>query len=78
MPVVLVLLFGWNQQIKLNSALVRIYEYGNGSNSTAEINWIALQSALKGAQLGTTSMDSWNTGIECKKIDFLQVRSILL
>ena len=33
-----------------------IYEYSNGSNSTAEINWIALQSAPKGAQLGTTSL----------------------
>ena len=55
-----------------------IYEYSNGSNSTAEINWIALQSAPKGAQLGTTSLDSWTTGTECKKIDFPQVRSILL
>ena len=44
-----------------------IYEYSNGSNSTAEINWIALQSAPKGAQLGTTSLDSWTTGTECKK-----------
>ena len=55
-----------------------IYEYSNGSNSTAEINWIALQSAPKGTQLGTTSLDSWTTGTECKKIDFPQVRSILL
>ena len=44
-----------------------IYEYGNGSNSTAEINGIALQSALKGAQLRTTSLDPWTTGTECKK-----------
>ena len=55
-----------------------IYEYSNGSNSTAEINWIALLSAPKGALLGTTSLDSWTTGTECKKIDFPQVRSILL
>ena len=55
-----------------------IYEYSNGSNSTAEINWIALQFAPKGAQLGTTSLDPWTTGKECKKIDFSQVRSILL
>ena len=55
-----------------------IYEYSNGSNSTAEINWIALQSAPKGAQLGTTSLDSWTTGTECKKIDFPQVRSFVL
>ena len=53
-----------------------IYEYSNGSNSTAEINWIALQSAPKRAQLGTASLDSWTTGTECKKIDFPQVRSI--
>ena len=38
-----------------------IYEYSNGSNSSAEINWIALQSDPKGAQLGITSMDSWTT-----------------
>ncbi|CAH3186611.1 unnamed protein product, partial [Porites evermanni] len=49
-----------------------IYEYSNGSNSTAEINWVALQSAPKGAQLGTTSLDSWTTGTECKKIVFPQ------
>ena len=49
-----------------------IYEYGNGSNSTAEINGIALQSALKGAQLGTTSLDSWTTGTECKRSTFLR------
>ncbi|XP_073251856.1 uncharacterized protein [Porites lutea] len=49
-----------------------IYEYSNGSNSTAGINWIAIQSAPKGAQLGTTSLDSWTTGTECKKIDFPQ------
>ena len=55
-----------------------IYEYSNGSNSTAEINWVALQSAPKGAQLGTTSLDSWTTGTECKKIVFPQVRSIML
>ena len=54
-----------------------IYEYGNGSNSTAEINWIVLQSAPKGAQIGTTSLDSWTTGTECKKVNFPQVRSIL-
>ncbi|CAH3182513.1 unnamed protein product [Porites lobata] len=49
-----------------------IYEYSNGSNSTAEINWVALQSAPKGAQLGITSLDSWTTGTECKKIVFPQ------
>ena len=53
-----------------------IYEYSNGSNTSAEINWIALQSAPAGTQLGTTSLDSWTTGTECKKIDFHQVSFI--
>ncbi|CAH3186612.1 unnamed protein product, partial [Porites evermanni] len=37
-----------------------------------EINWIALQSAPSGAQIGTTSLDSWTIGTECKKIYFPQ------
>ena len=49
-----------------------IYEYSDGSNAI-EINWIALQSAPSGAQIGTTSLDSWTTGTECKKIYFPQV-----
>ena len=53
-----------------------IYEYSNGSNTSAEINWIAIQSAPTGTQLGTTSLDSWTTGTECKKIDFPQVSFI--
>ena len=49
-----------------------IYEYSDGSNAI-EINWIALQSAPSEAQIGTTSLDSWTTGTECKKIYFPQV-----
>ena len=68
----------WLESADRTQFRVCIYEYSNGSNSTAEINWIALQSAPKGAQLGTTTLDFWTTGTECKKIDFPQVRSILL
>ena len=50
-----------------------IYEYSDGSNAAAELNWIALESAPSGAQLGTTSLDSWTTGTKCKKVDFPQV-----
>ena len=50
-----------------------IFEYGDGSNGTAEVNWIAVQSVPSGAQVGTTAMNSWTTGTECKKIDFPQV-----
>ena len=47
-----------------------ISEYIDGSNAAAELNWIALESASSGAQLGTTSLDSWTTGTKCKKVDF--------
>ena len=72
----MVLLFGLNRQVELNSALVSTSTATAQIQllrSSAEINWIALQSAPKGAQLGTTSLDSWTTGTECKKIDFPQV-----
>ena len=35
-----------------------IYEYSDGSNAAAELNWIALESAPSEAKLGTTSLDS--------------------
>ena len=44
--------------------------------AAAELNWIALESAPSGAQLGTTSLDSWTTGTKCKKVDFPQVSLI--
>ena len=53
-----------------------ISEYIDGSNAAAELNWIALESAPSGAQLGTTSLDSWTTGTKCKKVDFPQVSLI--
>ena len=49
-------------------------EFSDGSNSTAELNCLAIQAAPVGAQLGTASMHSWTTGIECKTISFQQVR----
>ena len=52
-----------------------IYEYSDGSNAI-EINWIALQSAPSEEQIGTTSLDSWTTGTEYKKIYFPQVSAI--
>ena len=50
-----------------------IYEYSDGSNAAAELNWIALESAPSGLQVGTTSLDSWTTGTKCEKVDFPQV-----
>ncbi|CAH3188037.1 unnamed protein product [Porites lobata] len=62
----------WVESVDRTQFRACIYEYRNGSNTTAEINWIALQSAPPGAQLGTTSLESWTTGTECKKIYFPQ------
>ena len=67
----------WVESVDRTQFRACIYEYSNGSNTTAEINWIALQSAPPGAQLGTTSLGSWTTGTECKKIYFPQVSLIL-
>ena len=53
-----------------------ISEYSFGSNKTGEVNWIAVQSVPSGAQIGSTSLDPWTTGTECKRIDFPQVSSI--
>lgn len=53
-----------------------ITEYGDGSNGTAEVNWVAFQSVPSGAEMGTTTLNSWTTGTECKKIDFQQVSLI--
>ncbi|CAH3133122.1 unnamed protein product [Porites lobata] len=62
----------WVESVDRTQFRACIYEYSNGSNTTAEINWIALQSAPPKAQLGTTSLESWTTGTECKKIYFPQ------
>ena len=67
----------WVESVDRTQFRACIYEYSNGSNTTAEINWIALQSAPPGAQLGTTSLGSWTSGTECKKIYFPQVSLIL-
>ena len=47
-----------------------ISEYSDGSNAAAELNWIALESAPSGTQLGPTYLDSWTTVTKCKKVDF--------
>ena len=53
-----------------------VLEFGDGSNTTAEFNWVALQSAPSGSQIGTTALNSWTTGTECKRIDFAQVSNV--
>ena len=63
----------WVGSEDTNQFTTCISEYGDGSNGTAEVNWIAVQSVPSGAQVGTTTLNSWTTGTECKKIDFPQV-----
>lgn len=63
----------WVENVKETGFTACIVEYGEGSNGTAEVNWIALQSAPPGSQLGTAPMDTWTTGTECKKIVFKKV-----
>ena len=48
-------------------------EFSDCSSGTAELNWLAIQAASVGAQLGTASLDSWTTGTECKTISFQHV-----
>ena len=66
----------WIESAKKNGFTVCVMEYGDGSNGTTEVNWIALQSAPVGSQLGTASINSWTTGTECKKVAFQKVRFI--
>ena len=54
-----------------------ILEYSDGSNNTAEVNWIATQSTPSGRKRGSISLGDWTTGPQCKKITFQQV-SVLI
>ena len=68
----------WVESEDANQFRACVYEYSDGSNKTAEFNWVAMQSAPSGAQLGTTLLDSWTTGTECKRIDFPQVSFVVI
>ena len=68
----------WVESEDQNQFTACVSEYGDGSNGTAEVNWIALQSVPSGAQIGTTDLNSWTTGTKCKRIDFPQVIIIII
>ena len=68
----------WVEDVKASEFTACILEFGDGSNGTAEVNWIAFESAPNESQIGTTSLNSWTTGTECKRIDFQQVRMSLV
>ena len=63
----------WVESINRKNFTICVQEFGHGSNATAEVNWIALQSAPVGSQLGTSSFISWTTGTLCKRIAIQQV-----
>jgi len=67
----------WVESENIREFRTCISEYGDASNSSAEANWVAVQSVPSGAQIGSTSLDPWTTGTECKRIDFPQVSFLL-
>ena len=64
----------WIEDVSKGGFTVCVLEFGEGSNGSAEVNWIALQSVPPGSQLGTVTLNAWTTGTECKTINFKQVR----
>ena len=47
-----------------------VLEFSDGSNGTAELNWLARRAAPAGTQLRTTSLDSWSTEKGVKRLPF--------
>ena len=64
----------WVEDVKASEFTVCILEFSNGSNNSIEVNYVAFETRPHGSQTGTTSLNSWTTGTECKRIDFQQVR----
>ena len=63
----------WVESANKKGFTVCVLEFGDGSNGTAQVNWIALQSAPHGSQFGTTSFNPWTAGTECKRVAFQKV-----
>ena len=68
----------WVEDVKSSGLTACVVESGDCSNGTKEVNWIAVQSAPSRSQIGTASLNSWTTGTECKRIDFQQVKIVLI
>ena len=47
----------WVESVDNSGFKACILEYSDGSNNTAEVNWIAIQSAPSGAKKGTASLN---------------------
>ena len=68
----------WVESVDNSGFKACILEYSDGSNNTAEVNWIAIQSAPSGAKKGTATLNDWSTGTTCKWINLQQVTLLLL
>ena len=63
----------WVEAITASEFTMCVLEFGNGSNRTVEANWLSFQALPRGSQIGTTPLNSWTSGTECKRINFQQV-----
>ncbi|KAL9961983.1 hypothetical protein ACROYT_G031033 [Oculina patagonica] len=60
----------WVENVTARRFTVCVLEFGDGSNGTTEINWIAMQTVPRGSQLGTAFLRAWNAKTKCQKIYF--------
>ncbi|PFX13943.1 Brevican core protein, partial [Stylophora pistillata] len=60
----------WVESVSTRGFTTCVLEYGDGSNGTSEINWVALQSVPTGSQLETVHLKAWTTGTNCRTITF--------
>ena len=66
----------WVEDVKASEFTVCVVEFGEGSNMSAQVDWIAFDTSPPNSQTGTTSLNTWTTGTECKRVDFQQVRAL--
>ena len=64
----------WVESVSTSGFTACVLEFGDGSNSTSEINWLALQSVPLGTQSETVHLNAWTNGKKCTTIKFKQVR----
>ena len=50
------------ESVSMSGFTACVLEFGDGSNSTSEINWLALQSVPLGTQSETVHLNAWTTG----------------
>ena len=66
----------WVEDVKASEFTVCVVEFGEGSNMSAQVDWVAFDTSPPNSQTGTASLNTWTTGTECKRVDFQQVRAL--